>query len=182
MMRVPSIVLFLSLVVGTTQARTPLMNIIPGESTVTYRLIHPLHKIAATSKDVRYNLQADPVAKTISAVSATVDVMTFDSGNSNRDSHAMEVIDALTYPDAEFSSTGVVQTGDSITVTGQLTFHGVTKPVVMKGVAEWEPNKLMVKGGFEVGLDEFKIERPSLLLIPVENRLIFDIVAAFTWS
>ncbi|HTP12644.1 MAG TPA: YceI family protein, partial [Bacteroidota bacterium] len=38
-----------------------------------------------------------------------VDVTTFDSGNSNRDSHAMEVVDALTYPDVQFTSTSVVQ-------------------------------------------------------------------------
>ncbi len=181
-MRILSISVVTACVLTTVSAAATLMNVVPDESTVTYHLVHPLHKIEATSNQVEYTVQADPATKKISSVSATVDVMTFNSGNSNRDSHAMEVIDALTYPDAEFSSTGVVQAGDSITVTGQLTFHGVTKPVVMKGVADWEPDKLIVKGGFEVGLDEFKIERPSLLLIPVENRLIFDIVATFKWS
>jgi polyisoprenoid-binding protein YceI len=181
-MRFLSTVLISAIVTTAAFAGTPVMHVVHDESTVTYRLVHPLHKIEASSKDVEYTLQADPGARTISSVSATVDVMTFNSGNSNRDSHAMEVIDALTYPDAEFSSTSVAQAGDSITVTGQLTFHGVTKPVVMKGVADWQANKVVVKGGFEVSLAAFNIERPSLLLIPVEDRLLFDIVATFTWS
>ncbi|HTY59051.1 MAG TPA: YceI family protein, partial [Bacteroidota bacterium] len=63
------------------------------ESSMTYRMVHPLHKIEATSKDVNYDLEADPGTKELKKVSGQVDVTTFDSGNSNRDSHAMEVID-----------------------------------------------------------------------------------------
>ena len=115
-------------------------------------------------------------------MSAQVDVTTFDSGNSNRDSHAMEVIDAITYPEVNFSSTSIVQTGDSVHVKGKLIFHGVTKDVDIAGTSTWSNNKLLLQGGFAVSLTAFNIERPSLLLIPVEDALSFNIVAAFGWK
>ena len=163
-------------------ARPGSLGLVKDESSVTYHLVHPLHRIEATSKEVEYVLEADVTTKEIKRVSAQVDVTTFDSGNSNRDSHAMEVIDAITYPEVTFSGESVVQNGDSVHVMGKLTFHGVTKDVVIAGTSLWSGNKLVLRGGFDVSLTAFKIDRPSLLMIPVEDALTFDIVAAFTWK
>jgi polyisoprenoid-binding protein YceI len=152
---------------------------VKGESSMTYRMVHPLHKIEATSKDVTYDVEADPGAKEFKKVAGTVDVTTFDSGNSNRDSHAMEVIDAIDYPDASFDGTGFTQKGDSLYITGKVTFHGVTRDVTAGAVAHWSQEKVVVQGSFVLSLEAFKIERPSLLLVPVEDGLSFDFVAAF---
>ena len=153
---------------------------VADKSWVAYRLVHPLHVIDATSKNVQYHVELDPAKKEISKVTAQVDVTTFDSGNSNRDSHAMEVVDALTYPDVQFTSTSVAQRADSIFVAGKLTFHGVTNDVTMVGSAQWLPDELDVKGGFDLSLTAFKVERPALLLIPVEDKLTFTLAAAFS--
>lgn len=155
------------------------LDAIRDESSVTYRLVHPLHRIESTSKDVHYSLDVDVTTREIKRVSAQVDVTTFDSGNSNRDSHAMEVIDAISYPDVEFTSTSIKQTGDSIQVEGGLTFHGLTKDVVITGVLSWSDHRIAMRGGFDVSLEAFQIERPSLLMIPVEDTLSFSVVAVF---
>lgn len=154
---------------------------VPEQSSVTYHLVHPLHKIEATSKEVHYKVDADVQSRQIKHIQAHVDVMTFDSGNSNRDSHAMEVIDAITYPDVNFNSTAITQSGDSIRVDGVLDFHGVKKEVSITGTTSWEGNRLTLRGGFDVSLAAFQIERPSLLMIPVEDTLQFAIVAVFDW-
>jgi len=163
-------------------AQSQNLDLIRGKSSVTYRLVHPLHKIEATSKDVAYQLDTDVTTKEIRRVSAQVDVTTFDSGNSNRDSHAMEVIDALTYPEASFASTSITQIGDSLRVAGKLSFHGITRDAIMPAVAAWTPGTLEVRGDFDVTLSEFNIDRPSLLMIPVEDRLSFSVVAVFSWK
>ncbi len=155
--------------------------LIKDESKLTYYLSHPLHEVEATSKEVVYRLDVDPASHQLKSVSASVDVTTFDSGNSNRDSHAMEVVDALTYPEASFSSTSISQSGDSVKVTGKLTFHGVTKEVTIPAALKWSPNRLDVNGSFEISLTAFKIDRPSLLMIPVSDALKFTIVAAYRW-
>ena len=146
---------------------------------MTYRLTHPLHEIEATSHDVEYHLDVDAVKKEVHAVSAVVDVTTFNSGNSNRDSHAMEVIDAIDYPEASFTSSSVVQAGDSLKIAGTMTFHGVTKDIVMMARPRWASDTLEVSGQFELSLTAFKIERPSLLMIPVEDALRFTFNALF---
>jgi polyisoprenoid-binding protein YceI len=149
------------------------------ESSMTYRIVHPLHKIEATSKDVVYDLEADPGSKEFKKVSGSVDVTTFDSGNSNRDSHAMEVIDAIDFPDANFEGTGFTQKGDSLIITGKVTFHGVTRDMTAGAVTHWSEGKLEVDGSFNLSLEAFKIERPSLLMIPVEDKLSFSFAAVF---
>jgi len=158
------------------------VELVRDESSVTYRITHPLHVVEATSKDVLYAVAIDTTARAITSVSAHVDVMTFDSGNSNRDSHAMEVIDALSYPEAEFHSTAITRQGDSLRVTGTLTFHGVTKEIHALMAAAWGERTVTVTGGFDVSLTEFKIDRPSLLMIPVDDTLRFLLKAVFRWQ
>jgi polyisoprenoid-binding protein YceI len=172
---------FCAIVAGLTISHAQLKNAqsIAAKSWVAYRLVHPLHVVDATSRSVQYIVELDPASKQITKVAAQVDVTTFDSGNSNRDSHAMEVIDALTYPDVQFTSTSVIQKNDSIFVTGKLTFHGVTNDVTMAGTVQWLPQEADVKGAFDLSLTAFKVERPALLMIPVEDKLSFTLVAAF---
>ena len=42
-----------------------------------------------------------------------------------------DILDAAKYPTANFTSTGVTVSGASAKITGNLTLHGVTKPVVL---------------------------------------------------
>ena len=162
-----------------TEAQTKQVELLKDESSITYRIVHPLHEIEATSKDATYQLEIDPAKKEIISVSATVDVTTFDSGNSNRDSHAMEVIDAISYPEVSFVSSSVTEAGDSLKVTGKLTFHGVTKDIVAMATSKWFVDKIEVRGSFVLSLTDFKIDRPSLLMIPVEDALRFTFAAAW---
>jgi polyisoprenoid-binding protein YceI len=166
----------------TCFAQSRIVQTLAGESWVAYHMVHPLHVIDAKSTNVDFKVELDPATKEIKTVTAQVDVTTFDSGNSNRDSHAMEVIDAITYPDVEFTSTSIAQTGDSLFVTGKLTFHGITHDILLAGTTTWQTNRLDVQGKFDISLTEFKIDRPSLLMIPVEDKLSFALAAAFTWK
>jgi len=83
-------------------------------------------KVAAT---IAYN-EKDA---TKSTVTATIDVGTVDTGEDARNNHlkSPDFFDVATFPTATFTSTGVVKNGDKLTVTGNFTLHGVTKPVVL---------------------------------------------------
>jgi polyisoprenoid-binding protein YceI len=149
------------------------------ESSITYYLKHPLHEVESVSNEADCIADIDPVKKEIEKVEVQVDVTTFNSGNSNRDSHAMEVIDALDYPYATFSSSEIKQIGDSLDVKGKLTFHGISKDISISAFPKWSGNKLIVNGKFNISLTAFKVERPSLLMIPVEDNLKFYLVEVF---
>jgi polyisoprenoid-binding protein YceI len=179
MSKLTMMMIFLFGICSGTFAQSKVVEVIKDESSVTYRLTHLLHTVESISKDVTYRVEIDALKKEVKSVSAQVDVTTFDSGNSNRDSHAMEAVDAITYPYAAFSSTSIVQRGDSLMVSGRLTFHGITKDVVMLGTSTWSQHKLEVQGGFEISLTAFKVERPSLLMVPVKDELQFLLKASF---
>jgi len=64
-------------------------------------------------------------------VKVEVDTESIDSNHAERDKHlrSKEFLDTATYPTATFESTGVKVNGDKATITGNLTLHGVTKPI-----------------------------------------------------
>jgi polyisoprenoid-binding protein YceI len=71
---------------------------------------------------------------TKSTVNVTIDVNTIDTGVAQRDSDLKSagLFDVDHFPTATFTSTGVARNGNNLTVNGNLTLHGVTKPVVLQ--------------------------------------------------
>jgi len=69
-----------------------------------------------------------------SSVTAVVDVASVDTGVEARDNHlrSKDFFDATTNPTATFVSTSVKKAGEGLIVAGNLTLHGVTKPVTLK--------------------------------------------------
>ncbi|MGE5352595.1 MAG: YceI family protein [Acidobacteriota bacterium] len=149
------------------------------QSEISYKLTHPLHEIDAVSKDASVWIDLNQANRLIQKAFVQIPVTSFNSGNSNRDSHAMEVIDAITYPEVRFTSTSISQKGDSLKITGNLTFHGVTKPVSIYAAEAWNQDNLTVNGKFDISLTAFKVDRPSLLGVPVKDDLQFTFKQIF---
>jgi polyisoprenoid-binding protein YceI len=82
---------------------------------------------------VAANLVYNTTDVTKSTVTATIDVDTVDTGVSARDNHLKTdtFFDVAKFPTATFTSTSVVKDGDKLTVSGNFTLHGVTKPIVL---------------------------------------------------
>jgi polyisoprenoid-binding protein YceI len=79
-------------------------------------------------------LTLDDADVTRSSVEATIDVNSVDTRVADRDTHlrSADFFDVATYPTMTFRSTKVARAGkDRLKVTGDLTLHGVTKPVVL---------------------------------------------------
>jgi polyisoprenoid-binding protein YceI len=68
------------------------------------------------------------------AVKAEVKAASFDSGDEDRDRQVKgeELFDVARYPELTFTSTELHQEGDEFTLNGNLTMHGVTKPVTFE--------------------------------------------------
>ena len=111
------IISFLFLATIST-AQTKKIQADKKESSITYQLTHPLHEIESTSKEVNCWTDLDAAKKEITHSYVQIDVTTFNSGNSNRDSHAMEVIDAISYPKVKFTSTSITKNNDKLKITG----------------------------------------------------------------
>lgn len=74
---------------------------------------------------------ADPMQ---SSATATVDLSSIDTNDANRDGHlrSADFFDVETHPKMTFQSTSISGEGGEYTVVGDLTLHGVTKPITLK--------------------------------------------------
>lgn len=70
-----------------------------------------------------------------SSVTAQIDMTSIDTGNAERDDdlRSANYLDVEQYPTMSYRSTAVHATGERFTVDGQLTLHGVTRPVQLTG-------------------------------------------------
>ena len=138
-------------------------------SSVTYSMVHKLHSWEGVSKDLKVATKWNEQKNEIEQISIVVNVAKFNSGLSSRDSHMMEVLDGLTYPRIIFSSSNVQYTPDGILVKGKLQFHGVERMIETKVKLEKVNRKWMFTGSLPVLLEDYKVERPGLLFVKVDN-------------
>src|SRR5690606_22799343 len=83
----------------------------------------------------------------------SIDVPSIDTGIEMRDNHlrSADFFDAEKYPEMTFKSTSSEKLSENkYKVTGDLTFHGITKPVTLevlyRGTIEHPQNKKMISG------------------------------------
>ena len=80
-------------------------------------------------------LRFDPDNPSASSVEVKIDPGSVDTADADRDGHlrSADFFDVERFPTASFRSTSVEdRRGDRYRVTGDLTVHGVTKPVVLE--------------------------------------------------
>lgn len=141
------------------------------KSTITYSMNHLLHAWDGTSPDLNgaVQLKADG---SIEKVAIVTKVSAFDSKSSNRDAHLLEVVEALKFPNISFYSTSISTAKDgSLDVKGVLQFHGVNKEIAFKAISKQTSSATQITGNFIFLLEDFKIERPSFMLKPVDNEV-----------
>jgi len=68
-----------------------------------------------------------------STVKAAIDTTTVDTGVAQRDGHlkSPDFFDVAKFPEMSFTGKSITKSGDDYTVSGDLTLHGVTRPVAL---------------------------------------------------
>jgi polyisoprenoid-binding protein YceI len=148
-----------------------------SDSALTYRLKHKLHVVEGTARPTEGKARLMPDGTLQVAVRANV--ADFDSGNSNRDSHMKEATEEPKFPTIEFKGTAsgvkvptMFPAEQTVALKGQLTFHGVKQAVeVPLKVVFTSAKDVTATGTFQISLEAFKVERPSLLMVKVDDAL-----------
>ncbi len=142
-----------------------------ANSSITYHCVHSLHEWTGVNKSINCVIIYVDATNTIEKVAMSGKVADFDSGNPNRDAHSLEVLEGIQYPNVTFSSTGLIVNGINLKVTGNLTFHNVTKLVTFDAVREDKDKQISVKGSFSILLSDYKVDRPSFMLMKMEDKM-----------
>ncbi|MES2894423.1 MAG: YceI family protein [Pseudomonadota bacterium] len=112
----------------------------PDHTSVTFRANHlGLSKYTARFTKVGADLQFDPANPSAMSVSATIDPRSLETDYSKPATVDFDAelagpswLDAAKFPQIAFKSTKVEPTGpNTAKVTGDLSLHGVTKPVIL---------------------------------------------------
>jgi polyisoprenoid-binding protein YceI len=122
--------------VSTAPAQTSAWVPDKAHSEVDFSILHmSLSKVHGRFGNIAGTIVLNDADVTKSSVSMTIDVTTVDTGVSQRDADlkSANFFDVAQFPTATFVSTSVSKgSSGGLTVNGNLTLHGVTKPVVLQ--------------------------------------------------
>ena len=141
------------------------------QSTLTYHVSHPLHTFdgvshAAKGKGICQNGQCSFLI--------AVAVKSFDSGDSNRDLHMLQVTRGAEFPlvTVRTRMPEAASTSPTINLDLEVQFAGQTfeyKQVPFQRVVQG--NETRITGTIPAKLADFKIDPPSLLTMPIKNEI-----------
>jgi polyisoprenoid-binding protein YceI len=107
----------------------------PAHGKITWSVTHfGFSTYIGQFSHVDATLKIDPKAVGATALNVTVDANSLGTLNPALDTHlkSKDFLDVAAFPTAAFKATKVAQTGPKTAdITGELTLHGVTKPVVV---------------------------------------------------
>lgn len=105
----------------------------PNHSSVRFEIRHFFSKVQGQFNQLSGTIEYDPANPSSSKVETKIVATSIDTNNEKRDNHlrSADFFEVEKYPELSFTSTKVEATQDGIKVTGDLTLHGVTKPVVL---------------------------------------------------
>jgi hypothetical protein len=141
------------------------------QSTLSYHMSHPMHEVdgvshAAKGKGVCHAGQCDFLI--------AVPVKSFDSGDSNRDLHMIEVTLGAQYPMV------IVRTQFPEAATADTTIHADLDVQFAGQTAHYKNvpfqrtvhgNEVEISGTVPATCSDFKIVRPSFLTVPIKNEI-----------
>ena len=106
----------------------------PGHTSVQFSVRHLMvSNVRGEFGKVSGTVKVDDTDAAKSTITATIDVASLNTRNAKRDEHlrSPDFFDAAKYPTITFTSTKAEKTATGFKVTGDLTMHGVTKPVTL---------------------------------------------------
>ncbi len=149
-----------------------------AKNKITYIVIHPLHRVEGMSESAKgKGVCNDKGCEFLMAAP----VKSFDSGNSNRDTHMWQTTKAEQFPMATVTvnipndrlsgkqkvDLTVGLAGKSKTVPGEITISN-------------SGDDAHISASFAVNFSDFAMERPSLLAVPVKEEI--RILVDGVWS
>ena len=149
------------------------------ESTLTYHVSHPLHQTdgvsrAARGKGVCHEGQCDFLI--------AVPVKSFDSGDSNRDLHMVQVTRGAEFPMVTVRTRLPDSAANSNTIHADLEIQFAGQTVQYKQLPlqlTRQGTEMHITGTVPATLSDFKIDPPTLLALPVKNEI--PVRVEMTW-
>src|ERR1700687_738029 len=150
------------------------------QSTLTYHVSHPLHQ----SEGVSHGAKGKGVCHAGQCeFLIAVPVKSFDSGDSNRDLHMIQVTRGAEFPIVTVRTKLPESASTSTTIHADLEVHFAGQTAQYKQVPfhlSIQGNQIRITGIIPATLAAFKIDPPTLLTMPVKNEM--PVRVDMTWK
>ena len=139
-------------------------------SSVNFETTHLRHlTVKGVFSSIRGSLIWSPDNLETSQITGDILVNSLNTNNKRRDKHlnSRDFLDSNTYPTIHFISTSITPSGNQYSVEGNLTLHGVTKPLtLMISVNNTNPNKLHVQSTLTLNRHDYGISSHKTMIKP----------------
>ena len=157
----------------------PNFNLDLERSSISYTGSHPFHDWQGTTSQIEIITDCD-VSSSDCGATISAPIISFISGNDNRDSNMLFYADVFSFPIVKISFSHLnistlLYREETFNFNGEIDFHGFK---VMKEIPLFiikEKNTIFIRSDFSIKLDLFEIERPSLLMVPIKNEIKIDV-------
>ena len=151
-------------------------RIVPARSQAWIEARSSLHPIQgeATGLEGELELTYDPgrlVTDPTPTLRISLAVDRLRSGNPLNDLQLRRVIEADRFRTISGEATAVESHGDGYRVTGELTFHGVTRTVADHITVTPEGDALVIEGAHEFDVTDFGVTPPKILMLRVHPEV-----------
>ena len=151
---------------------------VPRLSSLTFDVSAQMHNVHGIGNRFSGTITGDPSDITSAKIAVKLDPKSFDTNNQKRDKDLREKsMEVDRYSFIEFNSTAVqagqkeLKEGQPVkaTIEGVLKMHGLEKQVNVPVTIQLSGDTLTAEGDMAVVLDEWKILRPKVLFVQLQN-------------
>lgn len=161
-----ALIALVGLVAGTSSARALVVDRIDtNHSTIGFSIpiLGGLSEVEGKLTDFKITIQFDENDVTRSSVEATLNAASINTGIPDRDKdlRGEGFFNVTAFPQIRFVSSSIERRGDGFVARGNLTMHGVTRPVeipfALRAQKEGDKQLLSVRGDVTLNRDDYGI-------------------------
>lgn len=163
----------------------------PTHTTIGFSVRHAMiAKVRGNFGEFSGSFTIDGANLSASSAEVTIQADSIDTKNADRDAHltSPDFLDVANFPTLTFTSTSVQASGNDVTLTGDLSIHGVTRSVPVSyefiGLSQdpWGNQRIGFEGTAKISRKEFDLTWNAALetggvLVGDEITLLLDVEA-----
>ena len=151
-------------------------------SFISYDGKHFLHSWSGKNEKIRGVIIENIEEENFEQIALAMFVKDFDSGNGNRDSNMMEILEVINFPKIEYYSNKISLDKDEISFSGNLNFHGISTDLDINSEIKKTNKKLILSGEFNVSLVDHDVKLPTFMLRSIEKEVLIKYQLLFNRS
>ncbi len=176
------LILSFFLISKQTFSQTIKWSLNSNDSFISYDGEHFLHSWSGKNESIRGVIIENLEEEKFKQIALAMFVKDFDSGNSNRDSNMLELLEVINFPKIEYYSNKISMDKGEILFIGKLNFHGISKELNINSEIKKIKKKLVLSGEFKVSLVDHNVKLPTFMMRSIDKEVLIKYQLLFNKS